>query len=83
MARECFSNIESKGQCFPPNPSFIKPNITQDPEIQDVAPRILDVLSQRLESQYMLIAEADPQDPVLRKIPPLARQARELKAFIG
>lgn len=42
----------------------------------------MDVLSQRLESQYMLVAEADPRDPVLRKIPNLAKQARELKAFV-
>ncbi len=42
----------------------------------------MDVLSQRLEGQYMHIAEADPRDPVLRKIPPLTRQARELKSRI-
>ena len=53
----------------------------QDPEIREVAPSILDVLSQRLEGQYMRIAELDPRDPVLRKIPPLTRQARELRAL--
>lgn len=53
----------------------------QDPEIRDVIPSILDVLSQRLEGQYMRIAEIDPRDPVLRKIPPLTRQARELRAL--
>ncbi|KAI9873158.1 MAG: hypothetical protein M1830_000760 [Pleopsidium flavum] len=54
----------------------------RDPEIREVAPKIMDVLSQRLEGQYMRIAEADPRDPVLRKIPPLTRQARELKSRI-
>ncbi|KAA6410073.1 MAG: hypothetical protein FRX48_06687 [Lasallia pustulata] len=53
----------------------------KDPEIRDVVPSILDVLSQRLEGQYMRIAEIDPRDPVLRKIPPLTRRARELRAL--
>lgn len=42
----------------------------------------MDVLSQRLEGLYMRIAETDPRDPVLRKIPALARQAKELKGRI-
>ncbi|MCJ1470571.1 hypothetical protein MMC07_009217 [Pseudocyphellaria aurata] len=52
-----------------------------DPEIRDVAPRIIDVLSQRLEGEYMRIAEGNPHDPSLRKIAALARHARELKGF--
>ena len=52
----------------------------QDPEIREVAGKILDVLSQRLESEYMRIAENDSQSPALRKIPGLARHARELRA---
>ena len=51
----------------------------QDPEIREVAPRIMDVLSQRLESEYMRISLANPRDPSLQKIPPLVRQARGLK----
>ncbi|CAD6575433.1 MAG: hypothetical protein ASARMPREDX12_005182 [Alectoria sarmentosa] len=47
----------------------------RDPEIRDVAGRILEVLSQRLEGEYMRIAEEEPQNPALRKIPTLARQA--------
>ncbi|KAI9813972.1 MAG: hypothetical protein M1827_003436 [Pycnora praestabilis] len=53
----------------------------RDPDIIEVAPRIMDVLSQRLEGLYMRIAEIDPHDPVLRKIPPLTRQAKELKSL--
>jgi len=54
--------------------------ICQDPEINEVAGRILEVLSQRLEGEYMRIAENDLQSPALRKIPGLARHARELRA---
>ena len=56
-------------------------NIVQDPEIRDVAGKILEVLIQRLEGEYMRIAEEEPQNPALRKIPGLARQARELKSY--
>ncbi|MCJ1399569.1 hypothetical protein MMC11_002771 [Xylographa trunciseda] len=52
-----------------------------DPDVRGVAPRIMNVLSQRLESQYMRLAEMDHRDPVLHKIPPLARRAREIAAF--
>ncbi|MCJ1285350.1 hypothetical protein MMC26_004690 [Xylographa opegraphella] len=55
---------------------------TQDPDVREVAPRIMNVLSQRLESQYMRLAELDHRNPVLQKIPPLARRAREIAAFI-
>ncbi|KAK4692236.1 hypothetical protein P7C71_g4925, partial [Lecanoromycetidae sp. Uapishka_2] len=51
-----------------------------DPEISEVAGRILEVLGQRLEGEYMRIAVADPHNPALRKIPELAKHARELKA---
>ena len=53
----------------------------QDPEIRDVAGRILEVLSQRLEGEYMRIAEDEPQNPALRKIPSLAKNARELRSY--
>lgn len=51
----------------------------QDPDIREVAPRIMDILVQRLESLYMSIAENNPHDPVLRRIPPLSRRARDLR----
>ncbi|KAJ9220714.1 hypothetical protein DTO027B5_2241 [Paecilomyces variotii] len=50
-----------------------------DPDIREVAPKIMDILIQRLESLYMAIAENDPHNPILRKIPPLSRRARELR----
>lgn len=53
--------------------------ITQDPDIREVAPRIMDILIQRLEGLYMSIAENNPHEPVLRKIPPLSRRARALR----
>ncbi|KKA20490.1 hypothetical protein T310_5478 [Rasamsonia emersonii CBS 393.64] len=51
----------------------------RDPDIREVAPRIMDILIQRLESLYMSIAENNPHDPVVRRIPPLSRRARELR----
>jgi hypothetical protein len=41
----------------------------------------MDVLIQRLEALYMAIAESTPHDPVLRKIPPLTRWAKDLRAL--
>ncbi|KAI9813909.1 MAG: hypothetical protein M1832_006056 [Thelocarpon impressellum] len=51
-----------------------------DSDVREVLPRIMDVLIQRLEGLYMSIAETNVQEPLLRKIPPLTRRARELKA---
>ncbi|WEW61777.1 hypothetical protein PRK78_007273 [Emydomyces testavorans] len=51
----------------------------RDPDIAGVAPGILDVLIQRLQALYMSIAQHSPHDPVLRKIPPLTRWARDLQ----
>lgn len=41
----------------------------------------MDVLSQRLEGEYMRISVNNPRDPSLLKIPALVRQARELKDY--
>ena len=43
----------------------------------------MSVLCQRLESQYMRIAEQDYRNPVLQKIPPLTRRAREIAGMTG
>lgn len=51
----------------------------RDPDIREVAPKIMDVLSSRLQAAYMQIADSNPTDPVLRKISMLTRRARELK----
>lgn len=46
--------------------------------MREVAPRIIDVISQRLNTLYMSIVAHDPHDPALRMIAPLSRRAREL-----
>ncbi|KAL8856422.1 MAG: hypothetical protein Q9178_006992 [Gyalolechia marmorata] len=48
-----------------------------DPELHDVGARIMEVLRERLESGFMQISLANPGEPALRRIPPLAHQARE------
>ncbi|KAK2755745.1 hypothetical protein FQN54_005895 [Arachnomyces sp. PD_36] len=53
----------------------------RDPDILEVAPKIMDVLIQRLEALYMHVAEKNPHEPLLRQIPPLTRRARELRDF--
>lgn len=50
----------------------------QEPELGEIAPRIMEVLTQRLETLYMTMAGNNPHDPILRRIPPLSRRAREL-----
>jgi hypothetical protein len=39
----------------------------------------MDKVIGRLESFYMQVAEINPQNIILRKIPPLTRRAREIK----
>ncbi|KAL1955013.1 hypothetical protein VTO42DRAFT_366 [Malbranchea cinnamomea] len=51
----------------------------RDPDIVQVAPQIMDIITQRLGKLYMGIAENDPHNPVLRKIPPITRWATDLK----
>ncbi|PIG88044.1 hypothetical protein AARAC_010020 [Aspergillus arachidicola] len=50
-----------------------------DADIREVAPRIMDILLQRLDILYMSVAKNAPHDPVIRKIPFLSRRARELR----
>ncbi|RAL10725.1 uncharacterized protein BO97DRAFT_372043 [Aspergillus homomorphus CBS 101889] len=50
-----------------------------DPDIREVAPKIMDILIQRLEALYMSVAENSPHDPIIRKIAPLSRRARLLR----
>ncbi|KAF1353414.1 hypothetical protein BDV97DRAFT_346495 [Delphinella strobiligena] len=53
----------------------------QEPEIREVAPKIMDVLQQRMQGAYMQIAETNPQDPALRKVSGLSRQIAEIKSL--
>lgn len=51
----------------------------RDDDIRDVAPKIMDVLSQRLQGTYMQISETKPSDPALRTISQLHRQVDEIR----
>ncbi|KAK4505413.1 hypothetical protein PRZ48_003376 [Zasmidium cellare] len=51
----------------------------RDDDIRDVAPKIMDVLSQRLQGAYMQISETKPSDPALRTISSLHRQVDEIR----
>lgn len=52
-------------------------------DIREVAPKIMDVLSQRLQGAYMNLSEADPGDPALKRISALNRQIVEIKRLAG
>ncbi|RPA99954.1 hypothetical protein L873DRAFT_842284 [Choiromyces venosus 120613-1] len=52
-----------------------------DPEIHEICHRIMAVVVQRLEQLYMSTAEKNMADPILRKIPAIARRARELSSM--
>lgn len=52
----------------------------QDPDIREVAPKIMDVLYQRLQGAYMQLAESQPRDDnALRKMVALTRQIGEVR----
>lgn len=55
----------------------------EDAEIKDVAGKIMDVLSQRLQGAYMHISETNPNEPALRRISGLNRQVMEVKRLAG
>ena len=54
----------------------------QDPEIAQVAPKIMDVLLSRLQGTFMHVSEVRPGDPVLRKLSTLSRQINEIKLLV-
>lgn len=57
---------------------------TEDQDIRDVAPRIMDVLSQRLQGAYMQISETQPRDMnVLRQMSGLNGQIGEVRRLVG
>lgn len=56
----------------------------RDPDIHDVAPKIMEVLNQRLQGAYMQISERQPSDQaVLRKISTLTRTVGEVMRLTG
>ena len=54
-----------------------------DEEIKDVAGKIMEVLSQRLQGAYMNISETNPSEPALRRISALHRQVAEVRRMAG
>ncbi|KAI7522768.1 hypothetical protein KC316_g19141, partial [Hortaea werneckii] len=50
-----------------------------DPDIRDVAPKIMDVISSRLQGAYMEMSESNPSDPRLRRLSALNRQVNEVR----
>ncbi|KAI7133754.1 hypothetical protein KC352_g30841 [Hortaea werneckii] len=54
-----------------------------DPDIRDVAPKIMDVISQRLQGAYMEMSESNPSDPRLRRLSALNRQVNEVRRVTG
>lgn len=52
----------------------------RDADIMDVAPKIMDVLAQRMQGVYMQISETNPGDSgTLRTIAALNRQVKEIR----
>ena len=54
----------------------------QDPDIREVAPKIMSVLCERLETYYIAEAERDAADPSLERIPPLTHKARVISGAL-
>merc|ERR1712070_700377 len=54
-----------------------------DPDIRDVAPKIMDVISSRLQGAYMEMSESNPSDPRLRRLSALNRQVNEVRRVTG
>ncbi|RHZ56479.1 hypothetical protein CDV55_105340 [Aspergillus turcosus] len=50
----------------------------RDPDIHEVAPRIIEILTQRLNTLYMEVALNNPHSPVIRKLGPINRRLQEL-----
>ncbi|KAL4952843.1 hypothetical protein BDW69DRAFT_15300 [Aspergillus filifer] len=55
----------------------------RDPDIGEVAPKIMDILIARLDSLYMSAVNENPHSPIARRIPPLVRRATELRELRG
>lgn len=58
--------------------------LSQDPDIRDVAPKIMDVLYQRLQGAYMQLAESQPRDDEsLKRMVMLTRQIGQVRAALS
>ena len=57
----------------------------QDPEIAELshqAPQLLDGFISKIEELYMSLAEQDTANPIIKRIPPIARMARSLRTAL-
>lgn len=54
-----------------------------DQDIVDMAPRIMDVLSQRLQGVFITVSERSANDPLLRRITTLSRRVGEVRRVMG
>lgn len=54
-------------------------NPSQDQDIRDVAPSIMENFHERLNELYMAVVGVNPHDPITRKIAMLSRRVRELR----
>lgn len=50
----------------------------QDPNISQVIRKVMDVIRQRLSSEYMHLGEEQPGHPALRQISQLSKRTKEL-----
>lgn len=51
----------------------------KDADMKDMTPKIMDILSQRLQGAYMSISERSPNEPALKTISGLHRQVGEVR----
>jgi hypothetical protein len=54
-----------------------------DEDMKDMTPKIMDILSQRLQGAYMSISERSPNEPALKRISTLFRQVAEVRKLAG
>ena len=54
-----------------------------DPQIKEFAPRMMDVLNERVSDEYMRIAEERPGDPLLSRMSTLVRRVRSFRSAHG
>jgi hypothetical protein len=62
---------------------FMEANLKQDPEIQDVVPKIMEVIKQRLTDAYISLNESSPGDISLRNISLLIQKVNKLAHAAG
>jgi hypothetical protein len=55
----------------------------QDTEIQDVVPKIMEVINQRLTAAYISLNESHPGDPSLRRISTMVQKVSKLSQAAG